>query len=116
MLRRDTRYDRAAGDGVGLEPTPMPHEQRTIRRAADGRPTARPPWRQLVREALVRAGGNAPLQAIYAALERQVPKDSLTPTWKAKVRQQLQLDPQTTNSGRGMWSLSDDRFEGETRR
>lgn len=66
----------------------------------------RPPWRTLVRHALQAAGGEAQLQAIYASLEARAPQEWLTPTWKAKVRQQLQFDPSIVRTGAGAWKLT----------
>jgi hypothetical protein len=58
-----------------------------------------------VRRTVQGLGGEANLQAVYASLERNVPSNWLTPTWKAKVRQQLQLDPCMCSIERGVWKF-----------
>jgi len=85
----------------------MPKQQQSVQETSEHGSTDRPKWRQLVRWALDSAGGEANLQVIYTLLEERMPRDWLTPTWKAKVRQQLQLDPRTTSVARGVWRLED---------
>jgi hypothetical protein len=50
-------------------------------------------------------GGEASLQDLYAALEAHSPKDWLTLHWKAKIRQQVQLDPCIERVSKGVWRL-----------
>jgi hypothetical protein len=61
-------------------------------------------WRTLVREALKRCGGVAPLATLYAALEAN-PKTKINTHWKAKIRQSVQLDPLIEHVEKGVWRL-----------
>jgi hypothetical protein len=67
--------------------------------------TPKPPWRQVVREALARLGGQASLQALYAEINRVHHVSSRWPNWQAKVRQQVQLDPEVERVAKGVWRL-----------
>lgn len=83
----------------------MPTQKPTLRKGSKRDDSPRPKWRDLVRWTLKELGGEANLQTIYTFLEHGVPRTWLTPTWKAKVRQQLQLDPMTLSIDRGVWQL-----------
>jgi hypothetical protein len=58
-------------------------------------------WRALVEEALGRLGGEAPLEAIYEAVEPRRPTPNAF--WREKVRQQLQL--WCERAAPGVWRL-----------
>ena len=66
----------------------------------------RPPWRQFVLETLVGLGGEANLHALYAAIEERAHPSWLSPTWKAKVRQQVQLHPRIERVSKGVWRIT----------
>jgi hypothetical protein len=59
-----------------------------------------------VREALARLGGQASLQVLYAEIERVHHVASERRNWKAKVRQQVQLDPDIEHVRKGVWRIS----------
>ena len=67
--------------------------------------TPRPPWRQVVRVALHRLGGQASLQALYAEIDREYAAADRWTHWQAKVRQVVQLDPEIERVGEGVWRL-----------
>jgi hypothetical protein len=83
-------------------PTKRPRRKKAGRRAA--RP--RPPWRALIRDELVRLDNETNLQDLYTAIESSLPKDQLTLHWRAKVRQQLQLDPLVERVSQGVWRFN----------
>ncbi len=62
----------------------------------------RSPWHTVVKEALVRLGGEAPLERIYAAIGGKLP--SPITTWKDTVRRVLQ-EGGFINVTRGVWAL-----------
>lgn len=64
-----------------------------------------PSWRQIVREALASLGGQASLQVLYAEVNRAHRVSVGRPNWQAKVRQQVQLDPEIENVAKGVWRL-----------
>jgi len=63
----------------------------------------------VVREALARLGGQASLQALYAEINRVHHVASQRRNWKAKVRQQVQLDPDIEHVRKGVWRISSAR-------
>jgi hypothetical protein len=65
---------------------------------------ASPTWRILVRDALKRCGGVAPLAILYSALSDN-PRAKINPHWKAKIRQCVQLDPLIERVEKGVWRL-----------
>ena len=104
---RDARGAPRRSQAVGLEPNPMPTNTSSRKRSPGG---PRPPWRQVVRCALSDLGGEASLQALYARIEQSSPSSWLPTHWKAKIRQQVQLDPEVERVAEGVWRLvsSDD--------
>ena len=68
-------------------------------------PKPKPPWRTVVREALARLGGQASLQALYVEIDNEYQATSRWRHWKAKVRQQVQLDPEIEHVAYGVWRL-----------
>ena len=102
------------GSRFGLDPKPMSNEPN----APDQSPTSAtpmPPWRQIVREALDRLGGQASLQALYAEVNRVHHVSSRRPNWQAKVRQQVQLDPEIEHVAKGVWRLKSSALSKDER-
>ena len=63
-------------------------------------------WRNVVRVALMRLGGTAPLQKIYEMVRSATDKVGANPSWQAKVRQTLQLHADFVSVERGVWALA----------
>ena len=61
-------------------------------------------WRTLVRNALRSLGGTASLADLYRTLELH-PKTKANRNFKAKIRQQLRLDPHVEQVSMGVWRL-----------
>ena len=67
-------------------------------------PSVLPSWQTLVRDALKRCGGTAPLAVLYGKLAFH-PRAKINPHWKAKIRQCVQKDPLVEWVSRGVWRL-----------
>ena len=65
----------------------------------------RPPWKEVVFQAMTRCGGEAPLHVLYVAVERILPKRHLSTYYRAKVRQVLQKDPRFERVEKGVWAI-----------
>ncbi len=86
--------------------TPMPKNTTKRTKSVSTHPAvSRPPWRVIVRAALQRSGGQAPLSELYAEIERVCPRAWLSTHWKPKSRQVVQLDPMIERVAMGVWRL-----------
>jgi hypothetical protein len=68
-------------------------------------PPERPGWRARIRRVLRSLGGVAHLQEIYRAVEADYDGTRERKHWKAKVRQEVQKDPEIERVGDGVWGL-----------
>lgn len=65
-------------------------------------------WRNIVRLVLAQLGGSADLATLYAAVAKAAPdKLASNTTWKEKIRQTLNQNPQLFKSvERGAWAIA----------
>ena len=71
------------------------------------RKIARANWAGVIRHALNRLGGAAPLQEIYQVIEKDSPHTvSSRANWQARVRAELQTHQCFVNRTRGVWAMA----------